>query len=104
MPHKRTNKPREAERDYSHRTLLEKLGVKPGQKILIVGVDDPSFLHDIQPFSPGFAERKPAADLEMIFFWSGAEKRSRAACVIAQSDRQQRRYLGRLSQGPQGHS
>ena len=73
MPHKRTNKPREAERDYSHRTLLDKLGVKLRQKILILGVNDPSFLNDIQPFSPGFAERKPAADLEMIFF--GAEQK-----------------------------
>jgi len=68
MPHKRTKKPHEAERDYSHRSLLEKLGVKPGQKILILGVDDPAFLNDIQPYSPGFAERRPAADLDMIFF------------------------------------
>ena len=73
MPHKKTKKPRQPERDYSHRSLLDKLGVKPGQKILILGVDDPAFLNDIQPYSPGFAERRPAADLEMIFF--GAEQK-----------------------------
>jgi len=31
-------------------------------------VDGPAFLNDIQPYSPGFAERRPAADLDMIFF------------------------------------
>ena len=71
MPQKKTKKPRKPERDYSHRSLLDKLGVKPGQKILILGVNDPAFLNDIQSCSPGFAEHKPAADLEIIFF--GAE-------------------------------
>ena len=73
MPHKKREKPREGEHDYSHRSLLDKLGVKPGQKILILGVDDPAFLNEIQAFSPMFAERKPAADLEIIFF--GAEQK-----------------------------
>jgi hypothetical protein len=73
MPHKKRKKPREGERDFSHRSLLDKLGVKPGQEILILGVDDPAFLNEIQAFSPMFAERKPAADLEIIFF--GAEQK-----------------------------
>ena len=30
MPHKNAKKPRAPERDYSHRALLDKLGVKPG--------------------------------------------------------------------------
>jgi hypothetical protein len=68
MPHKKTKETRAPERDYSHRSLLDKLGVKPGQKILILGVDDVTFLNDIQPYSPGFAERRPAPDLDMIFF------------------------------------
>jgi hypothetical protein len=66
-------KPSDAERDYSHRSLLDKLGVKPGQKILILDVDEPAFLNEIQPFSPVFAERRAAADLEVIFF--GAEQK-----------------------------
>jgi hypothetical protein len=74
MPHKKTKKPREPERDYSHRSLLDKLGVKLGQKILILGVNDPAFLDDIKPFSPGFAECRPAADLEMIFFGAQQKK------------------------------
>ena len=73
MPHKKTKEPRAPERDYSHRSLLDKLGIKLGQKILIVGVDGSAFLNDIRPYSPGFAERGPAADLDMIFF--GAEQK-----------------------------
>lgn len=73
MPHKGTNKPREAERDYSHRTLLEKLGLKAEQKILVLDIADAFFLNEIEPYSPVFAERKPAADLDVIFF--GAEQK-----------------------------
>jgi hypothetical protein len=73
MPHKRTKKPREAERDYSHRTLLEKLGLKAEQKILVLDIGDAFFLNEIEPYSPVFAERKPTADLDVIFF--GAEQK-----------------------------
>jgi hypothetical protein len=64
-------KPRPAERDYSHRSLLDKLGVKPGQRILIVEILDASFLNEIRSFAPIFAETKPNGDLDLIIF--GAE-------------------------------
>ena len=73
MARKAPSKPRPPERDYSHRSLLDKLGVKPSQKILILGVNEGAFIHEIQPFTPEFAERKPAADLDLIFF--GAEQK-----------------------------
>lgn len=73
MPRKTPSKPRPPERDYSHRSLLDKLGVKSGQRILILGVNEGAFIHDIQPFGPEFAERKPAADIDLIFF--GAEQK-----------------------------
>jgi hypothetical protein len=66
-------KPRSPERDYSHRSLLDKLGVKPGQRILILEILDASFLHEIKPFSPKFAETKPSGDLDLIVF--GAEEK-----------------------------
>jgi len=66
--------PRAPERDYSHRTLLEKLGVKPGQRILILGVTDGAFINDIEPLAPTFAERKPAADIDLIFL--GAQQKA----------------------------
>ncbi len=64
-------KPRPPERDYSQRSLLDKLGVKPGHRILILDILDASFLNEIKPFSPTFAETKPVGDFDLIFF--GAE-------------------------------
>jgi hypothetical protein len=74
IPRKSSSKPRPPERDYSHRPLLDKLGVKPGQKILILGVNDGAFINDIQPFNPEFAERKPAADIDLIFLSAEQKK------------------------------
>jgi hypothetical protein len=71
---KTLSKPRPPERDYSHRSLLDKLGVKPGQRILILGVDDGAFINDIQPFNPEFEERKPAADIDLLFFGAATNK------------------------------
>lgn len=65
MPHKTKKKVREPERDYSHRTLLDKLGVKPGQNICVLGVSDAAFLKDLGARIPDFArdQRRDAADL-----------------------------------------
>ena len=41
--------------------------------MLILDVLDSSFLNQIKPFAPTFAERKPAGDIDLIFF--GAEKK-----------------------------
>jgi hypothetical protein len=73
MP-KSPNKPRPPEHDYSHRSLLDKLGVKPQQQILILDVVDGAFINDIQPFSPSFTERKPAGDIDLIFV--GAQEKN----------------------------
>jgi hypothetical protein len=32
-----------AERDYSHRTLIEKLGIKPEHRVYLRGISDPAF-------------------------------------------------------------
>ena len=66
MPHKKTNKPREPERDYSHRSLLDKLGVKPGQRICVVGVEDAAFLNDLADRVPDFSRGKPPSEADMI--------------------------------------
>jgi hypothetical protein len=70
----RSKKPRPAERDYSHRSLLDKLGVKPGQKILVLDILDASFLSEIKPFAPSFAEKKPAGDMDLLFFGAEAKE------------------------------
>jgi hypothetical protein len=61
-------KPREPERDYSHRLLIDKLGVKPGQRVAVLGVESAEFLKDLAGRVPEYSrgERIPGADL--IFF------------------------------------
>jgi hypothetical protein len=76
MPHPRksTKKVREPERDYSHRLLIDKLGVKPGQKVAVLGVESAEFLADLAARVPEYSrgERLPGADL--VFF--SAESKS----------------------------
>lgn len=67
MPRKLAKKPREPERDYSHRTLLDKLGVKPGQSICVLGVGDAAFLRDLAAIAPGAAHGKPQKGSDLIF-------------------------------------
>jgi hypothetical protein len=67
VPHKKPNKPREPERNYSHRALLDKLGVKSGQHICVLGVEDAQFLHDLAARVPDFVREKPSKDADLIF-------------------------------------
>ena len=71
MPHKKTKKPREPERDYSHRSLLDKLGVKLGQRVAVLGVEDAAFLKDLAARVPDFSRHASVGDADLIFF--GAE-------------------------------
>lgn len=71
MPQKQIRKPREPERDYSHRSLLDKLGAKAGQRIAVLGVEDASFLHDLAARVPEFVGDKVTNDADIVFF--GAE-------------------------------
>jgi hypothetical protein len=65
VPQKTKKKVREPERDYSHRLLLDKLGVKPDQQICVLGISDAAFLKDLGARVPGFArdQQRDAADL-----------------------------------------
>jgi len=61
-------KKREAERDYSHRLLIDKLGVKPGQRIAVLGVESAEFLKDLSARAPEYSRGKRVADADLIFF------------------------------------
>jgi hypothetical protein len=67
VPHKRSNEPREPERDYSHRLLLDKLGVKPGQQVAVLDVNDAAFLKELAARVPDFVREKPSKDADLIF-------------------------------------
>lgn len=61
-------KPRQPERDYSHRLLIDKLGVKPGQKIAVLGVESAEFLKDLAARTPDYSRGKRVANADLIFF------------------------------------
>ncbi len=61
-------KPRAPERDYSHRLLIDKLGVKPGQRVAVLGVESAEFLADLSSRVPDYSRGKRIADADLIFF------------------------------------
>jgi hypothetical protein len=67
-PEDRTLKPRHPERDYSHRLLIDKLGVKPGQRIAVLGVESAEFLTDLADRVPGYSRGKRISGADLIFF------------------------------------
>jgi hypothetical protein len=68
MPGRSSTKPREPERDYSHRLLIDKLGVKPGQKIAVLGVESAEFLTDLGARVPEYSRGKRLNGADLIFF------------------------------------
>ena len=67
MPHETSAKARPPERDYSHRSLLDKLGAKPGQRIAVLGVSDAAFLKDLAERVPDFLRDKTPSGADVIF-------------------------------------
>lgn len=61
-------KAREPERDYSHRLLIDKLGVKAGQRVAVLGVESAEFLKDLDARVPEYSRGKRIADADLIFF------------------------------------
>ena len=56
-----------SEIDYSHRTLLQKLGVKPESRVSLLGVRDPNFLREILPQVLNPAQHRAAKESDLIF-------------------------------------
>ena len=67
MPHKTKKKVREPERDHSHRALLDKLGVKPGQRVCAFGVEDREFEKNLAAVIPDATFGKPQKETDLIF-------------------------------------
>ena len=68
MPRKNPAKPRAPERDYSHRLLIDKLGVKPGQKIAVLGVESAEFLTELAARVPEYSRGRRINGADLIFF------------------------------------
>jgi hypothetical protein len=65
---KTKKKRREPERDYSHRLLIDKLGVKPGQKVAVLGVEGAEFLKDLSERVPDYVRGEFAGQADLVFF------------------------------------
>jgi hypothetical protein len=87
MSRKSSAKLRAPERDYSHRLLIDKLGVKPGQRIAVLGVESAEFLTELAGRVPEYSRGKRLNGADLIFF--SAE---------AVADLAQLRSLGRATQ------
>jgi hypothetical protein len=67
-------KPRAPERDYSHRLLVDKLGIKAGQRISVMGVESAEFLVELATRVPDYSGGKLVKDADLIFFSAEARK------------------------------
>jgi hypothetical protein len=65
---KKSSKPRAPERDYSHRLLADKLGIKTGQRISVMGVESAEFLAELTARVPDCSRGKLLQDADLIFF------------------------------------
>jgi len=79
LPHKTKKKVREPERDYSHRSLLDKLGVKPGQRICVLGVNDTEFHKELAAAIPNVTLEKLQKESDLILL--GADDLTRLAKI-----------------------
>lgn len=52
---------------YSTKPLLDKLGVKPGMRVAVVRLDDPSFLASLRERTPSIAHGKPRGRCDIVF-------------------------------------
>jgi len=71
MPRRKSSKLRPPERDYSHRSLLDKLGVKAGQRICVLGLEDAAFLKELATITPDVAIEKAQKEADLIFLGAG---------------------------------
>jgi hypothetical protein len=68
VPRKKSSKLREGERDYSHRLPIDKLGIKSGQIISVMGVEDAEFLMGLASRVGDYSRGKAVKDSDLVFF------------------------------------
>lgn len=69
----KAKRPRAPERDYSHRSLLDKLGVRPGQRVTVLGVEGAEFLADLASRVPEYSRGAPISNADLVFFSAEAK-------------------------------
>ncbi len=67
------------------KTRIEKIGVKPGVKVCLLGNFDTEFLDELKPLADSVTKDKVAADSDTIFFAADSVKGLSAVSKIAKS-------------------
>jgi hypothetical protein len=67
------------------KTRIEKIGVKPGEKISLIGDFDENFLAELKPLAGSVSKDKVATDFDRIFFAADSPKTLSAMAKIAKS-------------------
>jgi len=57
----------------TERHLLDKLGVKPGSRVVVTELDDPDFMRQLRARTPDVVTRKPRTPCDIVI--SGAESK-----------------------------
>jgi hypothetical protein len=79
---------KDGERDYSHRTRLEKLGVKPDWRASVIAVGDPGFLKELRGAAREVVVGRAVKDSDAIFFGAIDEKELTRLAVLKASMKQ----------------
>jgi hypothetical protein len=66
-------RPKPPERDYSHRLLIDKLGVKAGQRVAVLGVESAEFLTHLSGRVPDYSRGERILGADLIFFSAEAK-------------------------------
>jgi len=56
-----------AEKTYEHRSLLDKLGVKPGLRVAVIGVEDARFLAELRARTDDISDDEALSESDAIF-------------------------------------
>jgi hypothetical protein len=67
------------------KTRIEKIGLKPGAKISLLGGFDAEFLNELQPLAGSLSKEKVAPDSDTIFFAADSLKELSSVAKIAKS-------------------
>jgi hypothetical protein len=57
-----------AQKILSPKSLLDKLGVKPGSRVVVLGVDDAAFLRDLEARAGDVSKGRPRKDADFVFY------------------------------------
>ncbi len=74
MTPKTSKPPRPPERDYSHRSLLDKLGVKPEHRLSLQAITDTNFSRELRARAADVSSGPPQRDSDLIFLGAETKK------------------------------